>query len=64
MQYKLEVRGIVMHFRRLYNLRHFFQFSGDIGIESCGVSWKSEDEFLNLSISTIYIIYEILKAAF
>jgi hypothetical protein len=34
---------------------------GGNGIESCGVTWRSEDEFLKFGTSTIYVTYESFK---
>ncbi len=36
-------------------------FKGGSGVESCGITWKSEEEFLKLGTSTIYVISETFK---
>ncbi len=39
----------------------FETFKSGSGVESCGITGKSEEEFLKLGTSTFYIIYEIFK---
>jgi hypothetical protein len=38
-------------------------FKGGSGIESCGITWKSEEEFLKLGTSTtcMYLTYDTLR---
>jgi hypothetical protein len=56
MRYYLEFGGRILevgHISYMYLYNIFVTFKGSSGIESCGITWKSEEEFMKFGPSTI-----------
>ncbi len=56
----MEVRGGILECTSSIYIT-YDTFKGDSGLESCGITWKSEEEFLKFGTSIIYITYETFK---